>query len=113
MGAVTKVDFKNRLLEKTKLLGNNKRGGFKELCSDLINQHGIDKKGMQALMDGTFLSYNTIQRMAKLTETENGEPYRPNADTVERILRYFNAEVSFTEVKIKPVFRNTPKRDHD
>ena len=37
------------------------------------------------------------------------EHYKPQADTLERILRYFNAQIHFSEVVIKPRFRNHEK----
>lgn len=106
--AVTKLDIKNLMLTKQKALGNTTRG-LKEVCSDLVNQHGIRGKDLQRLCDGTFLSSTTIDRMAKLTESETGDPYRPATDTVERILRYFGASVSFDQVHIEGKFQNKPK----
>jgi hypothetical protein len=102
------LDIKNSLLIKQKALGNSGRG-LKEVCSDLINKHGISKKDGQALRDGTFLSATTIDRLSKLTDTELGEPYRPQAETLERVFRYFGAELYFDQVIIKPKFLNKPK----
>lgn len=108
MSAVTKLDIRNRLLEGTKVLGNTKVG-LKEVCSDLVND--ALKKGVksQRICDGTFLSATTIERIRSLEETENGDPYRPNADTCERILRYFGASITLEEVKIQNRFANKPK----
>lgn len=110
MAAATKIDIKNSLLTRARALGNTSKG-LKEVCSDLINQHGIDKKGMNQLCEGTFLSRNTIERMAKLTETEHGLPYRPNADTIERVLRYFGAQITFDQVVISNKYQNKPKEE--
>ena len=99
------------LIENTKILGNNSLDyGFKELCSDAINQFGTDKKSMERLADGTGLSTTTLRRMATLTESETGEPYHPQDDTMERILRFFQVECSFNIVKLKAKYRNQPKR---
>lgn len=106
--ALTKLDIKNSMLTKAKALGNSSRG-LKEVCSDLLNQHGISGKDMKRVCDGTFLCPTTIERMAKLTESEGGEPYRPNADTCERILRYFGAEMHFDQVTIAPKYMNKSK----
>ena len=102
------LDIRNRILDGTKMLGNSKRG-MKEVCSDLVNQHLQSGGKMQALQDGTFLSWATLDRMAALREAESGADYKPNADTCERILRFFGAEVTFTQVAIKSAYLNKPK----
>ena len=112
MATATKLHFKNRLLTGSKALGNSKRG-LKEVCSDLINQAGTDAKTLQQISRGTFLSDTTLRRMASLTETEHGDPYRPQADTCERILRYFGAEILFDQVEIRRQFQNAPKTHDD
>lgn len=110
MTAARKVDIKNRLLSGATALGNSGRG-LKEVCSDLLND--ANKRGMKvkALCDGTFLCPATIERMMKLDDTEEGAPYRPNADTCERILRFFGAEMVFNEVTISNKFANKPKAE--
>ena len=90
-------------------LGNSKTG-FKEVASDLLNDQGRDQ--IKNICQGTFLSRATIERVMDLTETEKGGDYHPQSETLERIFRYCNAEANFTEVKIKPKFRNIPKEDH-
>jgi len=90
-------------------LGNSKRG-LKEVASDLLNDQGRGQ--LNNICKGTFLSRSTVERVMELTETENGDPYRPQSETLERIFRYCNAEIVLTEVKIKPKFRNAPKEDH-
>lgn len=105
---VRKLDIKNAILTRAKALGNTEYG-FKEVCSDLINQYGNDPHAIRKIANGTFLSESTVKRMATLTEAESGLPYRPNSDTVERVLRYFNAEVSFDQVVIKNKYQNKEK----
>ena len=90
-------------------LGNTNRG-LKEVASDLLNDQGRDQ--LQNICLGTFLSRSTVERVMELTDTEHGDPYRPQSETLERIFRYCNAEVVLHEVKIKPKFRNAPKEDH-
>lgn len=101
---------KNMLLSKASALGNS-HYGLKEVCSDLLNDFGRDKGKMRVLQDGTFLSSHTLDRMMTLSEAESGEPYRPNAETCERILRFFNSKIVFETVKITPKYSNKPKRE--
>lgn len=103
-----KIDIKNRLLTSKKILGNS-NVGFKEVCSDLLNAHGRDK--VSVIMNGTHLSYTTIERMMTLAETEGGRPYNPSNDTIERILRFYGAELSADQVVIKSRYLNKPKQD--
>ena len=110
MATARQIDIKNRLLTSQRALGNSKRG-LKEVCSDLLNDFGRDKKAMKTLQDGTFLCRQTIERMMDLTATEEGHDYKPNADTCERILRFFSAEIILDQVKIQPRFMNKPKAD--
>lgn len=110
MALATTLDIKNQILTKASALGNTKRG-FKEVCSDLVNQHGVRGRDLQALCNGTYLSPHTVQRIAELSDSESGQPYRPNSDTVERILRYFGAEVTFNQIAIQPRYQNHPKED--
>lgn len=99
-----KIAFHNKILERSHALGNSKRG-LKEVASDLCNQVARnDKKGLREMADGTFLCKQTLQRVM---DCEEG--YRPQADTLERIFRYFNAEISFNEVVIKGRYQNKPK----
>jgi len=106
--AARKIDIKNHILLKASALGNSHRG-FKEVCSDLLND--ALKKGVkqQNIVDGTFLCSQTLERMKKLEDTPEGSPYRPNAETCERIFKYFGAEIRFDEVKIKSTYQNQAK----
>lgn len=105
----TAEKVKSIILERATCLGNSNRG-TKELCSDLVADYLTSGGKMQTLCDGTFLSSITIERMRLLTETESGLEYRPNVDTCERILRFFNAEMHFKQLKaIKPQYANKPK----
>jgi len=108
--AVTKLDIKNTLLTKSRALGNSSRG-LKEVVSDLLNQHGSDSKSLKKVAAGTFLSVPTLQRLCSLTEAESGEPYRPQADTLERVLKYFGAEIYFDQVEISSRYQPKPKSE--
>ena len=108
MAAATKLDIKNHLLTKSKALGNSKRG-LKEVCSDLLNDYGRGPGIMKELAAGTFLAPATLDRMMKLAEAKSGADYRPNADTCERILRFFGTEISFDQVRITGRYNNKPK----
>lgn len=95
------ASIKAGLLERTSALGNSKRG-LKEVCSDLCNQ--FDRRHAKVIAEGTFLCKETVIRVMDC------EPeYRPNSDTLERILRFFGAELHFSEVVIKPRYRNKEK----
>lgn len=106
--AVTHANFKTALLNRSRALGNTGRG-LKEVCSDLVNEYLTDGGQLSRLAAGTFLSEQTLYRVSKLTEAESGEPYKPNADTLERILRFFGAEVHFKSVTIRGQYFNKPK----
>lgn len=110
MSTARKLQIKNSLVTSTKIWGNTGQKAF-NLCSDLINQHGLGKKDRQAIMDGTGLSFDTLDRMSKLTETELGDPYNPSSDTIDRIMVYFGVEGGFDQVVIKARYRNKPKND--
>lgn len=108
MATVTKLQIVNRIIDNARVLGNTDTG-LKEFCSDLINDYVSDKKDWQILSDNTFLSVGTLKRLSLLTETEQGDPYRPQADTCERVMRFFNCEVYFRQVKIKSKYQNKEK----
>ncbi len=93
--------MKSTLLQRSRALGNTKRG-LKEVCSDLLCQY--DRKEAGKIAAGCFLSRATVLRVMDCDEA-----YRPQADTLERILRYFNAQIMFAEVKIKAEFQNHEK----
>ena len=111
MATARKIDIKNHLLTKSKALGNTNRG-LKDVCSNLLNDFGRSSKNMKILSEGTYLSRPTLERMMDLTETEEGRPYHPNADTCERILRFFGAEIFFDQVSIQNRYANQPKEDY-
>lgn len=108
MANVHKLDIRNHILSRARALGNNEKG-LKEVCSDLVNSFGVDGKALDQIARGTFLSESTIKRMATLKECDTGEPYRPQVETIERILRFFGAEVRFEQVTIKSAYANKPK----
>jgi hypothetical protein len=92
---------KQSILERSHALGNSKRG-LKEVASDLLNREG--RKFIKVMAEGMFLSRATVERVMDCPEH-----YRPQAETLERIFRYFGAEVHFKEVKINGRFQNKAK----
>ena len=103
MGSVTNLIHK-RIQERRVALGNSKIG-LKEVCSDLLNEDiGHNRKQISIVAEGCFLASQTIERVMDCEEF-----YRPMSDTVERIMRYYNCELSVEQVNIKPRFRNVPK----
>ena len=93
---------KQHILAKVneRALGNSNRG-LLHIASDLLN--ASDDK-WSTIANGTFLSVATLQRVAECVE-----PYRPQAETLERILRYMGTEVTLSAVKISVEFSNQPK----
>lgn len=83
-------------------LGDSQRG-LKELCSDLLHSHG-GKDNIDAIVAGTFLCKSTLYRVMDCEEN-----YRPQSETLERILRYCGAEVVIHHVKISSKNQNKPK----
>jgi hypothetical protein len=112
MTSAQKINSLDYILSKSKVLGNSHRG-LKELCSDVLNDAISSEKDWKIISKGTFLSVSTLKRMALLTETEHGDPYRPQADTCERILRYFNTELVGQTTRIKSQYRNQPKHSDE
>ena len=88
---------------KTVALGNTRKG-FKEVASDLLCEQG--KGQINNIVKGTYLSRPTIERVMDCEDN-----YRPQSETLERIFKYCNAQVSFSEVKIKPQYQNQPKEE--
>lgn len=100
------IAFKNKVLERSSALGNSKRT-LKNIASDLCNAHAAgDKKAIRELAEGTFLCRSTIERIMDCDEA-----YRPQAESLERVFRYFNAEIVFNEVRITPRWQNKPKEE--
>lgn len=87
-------------IKKRVALGNTRRG-FKEVASDLINATG---QKPSEIANGAFLSASTVARVMDCEDD-----YSPRSDTLERLFRYCNAEVSFSETEIKPQYANKPK----
>ena len=109
---LVKVEIKNRLLAGTRLLGNTNLG-LKDICSALVGD--ALKRGLtvQRISDMSFLSVVTIERMRTLKDCSTGERYRPQAETCERILKAFGAELRLNEVKIKPQYQVKPKNKNE
>lgn len=108
MGAARQLEIKNHILAKAQCLGNSKIG-FKEVCSQLIDNEINKGRKLSQIAEDTYLSANTVERMWKLRECKSGDPYRPSADTCERVLRAFGAQITFEQVNIKGQYANKPK----
>lgn len=104
---VTQSQVRSLILGKAKALGNS-HYGLKEVVSDLLNAHGGD---LDEVAKGTFLCKSTLEHLKTLEDTPLGTPYRPQADTLERVLRYFGTEIHFKQVTIRHAYRNKPKID--
>lgn len=95
---------KNSILSRAHALGNSSKG-LKNVASDLLNREARgNPKALRRIVDGTFLCRSTLQRVMECEEN-----YRPQAETLERIFRYFNAEIVFNEVQIKSRYQNKEK----
>lgn len=92
---------RSSIASKTKLsaLGNDNRS-LKDLAVDLIHDSGMP---YDAIADGCYLCNATVKNLAQ-------EVTRwPRADTVERIIRYFEVSLSGKQETLKSKFRNQPK----
>ena len=81
-------------------LGNSNRKPM-HVASDLINasnQHFV------TIAAGTFLSAATVKRLA-----ECNEPYRPQGETLDRIMEYFGVQITYSEVEMQSEFMPQPK----
>lgn len=110
MAVPSKLHIKNILITKARLIGNSDRG-FKELCSDLINQQGTDQATFEKIAENCFVSVSTVRRMATLKETETGEEYNPSEDTLKRFFRYYGVEFHGDQVVISKPWQNKPKKE--
>ncbi len=99
--------FRNEILSriKTKAGGNSKRG-MKEVASDLVNNLGMKDSAIAEL---SGLSSTTVARIKSLEPAESGADYKPQSDTIERIIRACGAEINLVPVNIKKQYQNKPK----
>ena len=91
------------LIESASALGNSKKN-LAKVASDLLNTEGRKMAGRIA--EECFLSKVTIVR---IMDEGGDETYAPRADTLERVFRYFGAEIYFRKVTIKKLYLNKPK----
>ncbi len=84
------------------VLGNSERG-LKELCSDLIAARG-GKKACSTIADEAYLSSVTVARVL-----ECDAKYKPQADTLERIMRVCNVRLSTGYIASKGKYSPKPK----
>ena len=94
---------------KTKLLNKIRNKAFgntgisnKEICSDYCNSVG--RQGIKDICAGTFLTRHTVERVMDCDEN-----YRPQDETIRRIMVYFGLQVEVTNVRIQSKYRNQPK----
>lgn len=102
---------KDEILKRIKAkAGGNSDRGLKELASDILSQmHGKDSE----IAGDAVLAASTIKRMRELTPAESGQEYRPQAETIERILKAANVEISVKHVKIQKRYMPKPKPKED
>jgi hypothetical protein len=90
-------------------LGNSKNK-LVNVASDIC--HDLKKKtSINHICNATFLSRVTVTRLLDMNESENGRPYMPNADTVERIFTAAGYGVNLDPVKIQAKYSNQPKKE--
>ncbi len=95
--------IENSLIETASALGNSKKT-LAKVASDLLNTEGRQRAGVIAA--DCFLSKVTVVR---IMDEGGDETYSPRADTLERVFRYFGAEIYFRKVTIKKLYHNKPK----
>lgn len=94
--------IEDKFLEKATALGNSKTN-FAKVAADLLN---ADAESVGKMAEGCFLSNATI---ARLMDEGGTDTYHPRADTVERVFKYFGAEVHFKKVRISTRWQNKSK----
>ena len=94
--------IEDRFLEEATALGNSKTN-FAKVASDLLNACA---ESVGKMAEGCFLSKATITR---LMDEGGTDLYHPRADTVERVFKYFGAEVHFRKVVISNRWQNKEK----
>lgn len=97
----TKQQLKTRLRDKA--FGNTGIGD-KEVASDYCNSVG--KAGMKDMVEGTFLTRKTLERVMDCDEN-----YNPQSETIRRIFIYFGLQAHITSVRIQSKYRNKPKTE--
>lgn len=100
MASKTKTKITNNVRDKA--FGNTGISN-KEVCSDYCNQLG--RSNIKEIVQGTFLTRHTIQRVMDCDEN-----YRPQDETIRRIMVYFGVEARFFSVRINSKYRNQPKK---
>ena len=75
---------------------------YKEICSDYCNS--IGRSGIKEICNGTFLTRHTIERIMDCDDN-----YRPQDETIRRIMVYFGLQAEVTPVRIQSKYRNQPK----
>lgn len=80
-------------------VGNTKRK-LKDVAADLINAANLP---YAEVAGRCYLCTSTIKNLA------TGKTKNPQAETIERVFRYFEYSVTFDQVKLKGQFENQPK----
>lgn len=93
--------FHERISSKVQLtaVGNSKRK-LRDVAVDLINASDMS---WQTIAEGTFLTAMTVKRLAQ-DITKN-----PQAETIERVFRFFSYEVALSATEIKTSYANKHK----
>ena len=81
------------------LLGNSNRG-MKDLAIDLLN---ASKQDINTIAAGTHLHRSTLIKL------KDGITKHPRYDTIERVYKYFEIDLSATQIHVKSRYRNKPK----
>lgn len=104
--AAQRKQAEDLLIKNAVALGNTHRT-LAHCAADLVNEYTAGApKALTMLADGAFLSRATVERVGR----EGGsEGYRPQADTLERIFRYFGRQLTVEAIHIRPKFQNKPK----
>ena len=81
------------------MLGNSERG-LKEFAMDLLNNSLDD---IDTLAAGTYLNKYTLLKLM------GGVTNYPRYDTLERVFKYFNLDLTAAQVAVKTKYQNKPK----
>ena len=86
--------------------GGNSDVRMKDLCCDILNAEPKSKGYLKRISEQTFLCEQTLQRVM-----ENPDGYRPQSDTMERIINYADKRIVLEDVKIQKRYKNQPKKE--
>lgn len=99
----------NKLAQKKKKAIGNSNRTLLSVTQDMLLAHGRDNSKKIAL--ACFMSPATVERVMDCDANNGYETYKPRAETLEKIMRYCNCEVSVDYVAIKKGFQNHARDD--